>query len=267
MWLRNLIDSLKPRRSRSPASKGAKAPRRFSATRLGVEALEDRSVPASLSISDVTVAEGVSGTHNAEITVRLSAPSSKTVQVDYRTVPGTGLWATPGSDYDAVSGRLTFAPSETAKSIRVPVHGDRFAEWDETFEVWLQRPKGASIADYSGTVTIQDSSPRLSFYGFGGSEADGYVTFQVVLSAASDVPVTVHYYTYDGTALAGQDYVHANGMLTFAPGETSKIITIAIIADTMPEPYEVFYFGLTTATNAMIDFDGGSNEGWIYDEL
>src|SRR5262245_47652412 len=88
------------------------ARRRPSATRLDVEALEDRSVPASLSIDQTTmVMEGVSGTQNAEAIVRLSQPSKRTVTVDYYTSSGTGPHqATAGSDYTAVSGRLNFAP-------------------------------------------------------------------------------------------------------------------------------------------------------------
>lgn len=254
MWLRNPFAATKP--GPDPAH------RRPSATRLAVEALEDRSVPASLSISDVRVWEGTSGTHNAAAVVRLSAPSNRTVRVDYSTASGFGTTATPGSDYDAVSGRLTFAPGETAKAILVPVHGDQAVELDETFQIRLHNPKGAKISDGSALVTIQDSSPRVTIYGFGGSEASGTVTFGVYLSAASDLLVTVNYYTYDGDALAGQDYVSASGTLTFAPGETTKTITVDVIGDTIPEADEVFYVDLA-ATNALFDYYESLPQGWI----
>ena len=110
-------------------------------------------VPASLWISDVTVLEGDSGTQNAAVVVSLSEPSNKTVTVNYRTANGTAI---AGSDYDAVSGKLTFARGETSKTILIPVRGDRLAEHDERFFVNLQSAKGATIADPQGTVTITD---------------------------------------------------------------------------------------------------------------
>lgn len=265
MSLRSSFHSLKLRRSRSPA--GAQAPRRSPATRLAVEALEDRSVPASLSISDVTVWEGTSGTHNAEAVVRLSAPSNRTVTVDYYTRSDVHTGTTAGSDYTAVSGKLTFAPGETQKSILVPIHGDRAVEWNEAFSVNLHRPRHATISDGRGVVTIVDSTPRLTIWGGWASEADGYIYFSVDLSTAYDLPVTVDYSTYDGSAFAGQDYVAASGTLTFAPGETTKTIAIAIIRDTIPESEEVFHVGLFNITYAMFDYDNSWNEGWIYDDV
>lgn len=279
MWIRNLFDRLYQGRCRpsvQPARRGT--PRRRPAPcRLAVEALEDRSVPASLSISDVTVLEGISGTHNAAVTVRLSAPSNKTVTVDYHATSTFAGWptATAGSDYQAVSGRLTFAPGQTIKSLLVPVYGDRLPEYDEHFDVVLQRAKGATIADALGAVTILDSSPRISISDFAAaSEADGFVTFTVSLSAAYDQPITVNFGTQDGNAepgyvdaaMAGQDYVAAFGTLTFAPGETTKTITIQIIGDGTAEYDEVFSISLSGASSNALLYEGWG-EGWIYGEL
>ena len=274
MWIHTVFDSLNPWRSLAPVRKvGCNEPRQQPAgCRLAVEALEDRSVPASLSIGDVTVLEGVSGTQNAAVVVSLSAPSTKTVTVDYLTTTLFGGSATAGSDYTAVSGKLTFAAGQTAKTILVPVHGDRQVEGNETFDVLLQRPHGAWIADYTGTVTIQDSTPRISISEFvTASESDGFMTFTVSLSAAYDQPVTVNFATQDGffpdgnydAAIAGQDYVATSGTLTFAPGETTKTITVQIIRDMTPEPEEVFFLHLSGATNASIANNSwGPGWGW-----
>jgi chitinase len=239
------------------------ARRRPSATRLAVTTLEDRSVPATLSIGDVGVWEGVSGSQNATAVVRLSQPSNRTVTVDYYTRSDIFPWATAGSDYTAVSGRLTFAPGETQKSILVPIHGDRVAEGNEGFSVYLSRPRQATIADGRGVITIGDSSPRVSVWGGWASEADGYAYFTVYLSSAYDRPVTVEYGTADGSAVAGQDYVATSGTVTFAPGETTKTIAIPLIADTTPEADEVFHLHLGNTSYAVFDWDNSWNETWI----
>ena len=269
MWLRNLIDSLNPGYSSSPARAHgrATAPRPASATRLAIEALEDRFVPATLSIGDVMVVEGVSGTQNAEAIVRLSDPSNRTVTVEYYTRDADFLPATAGSDYTAVSGKLTFAPGETQKSILIPIHGDRVYEGYEFFNINLNRPKQATIADGRGLVSIEDSCPQVTVWGSSASEADGFVYFTVILSRPYDLPVTMDYYTQDYTAVAGEDYVAASGTLTFAPGETSKTIAVALIADTTPEPDEMFWVGLKNMTYSWWDDDSGQDEGWISGEL
>ena len=157
-------------------------------------------MPASLSVSDVTLIEGNAGTQNAVVTVSLSAPSTKTVTVNYSTANGT---ASAGSDYQAVSGKLTFAPGQTSKSILVPVIGDRLGEPNETFFVNLSGAKNATIADGQGVVTIVDDEPRISINDVSATEGNSGTTpftFTVSLSAAHDEPVTVNYATADGTA-------------------------------------------------------------------
>jgi hypothetical protein len=118
MSIRNLFDSLNPSRSPTRLQKVRREePRqRPVACRLAVEALEDRSVPASLSLSDVTVLEGVSGTQNAAVLVSLSAPSNKTVTVNYTTANGAAL---AGSDYDAVAGSCADHGDHACRGLRL----------------------------------------------------------------------------------------------------------------------------------------------------
>jgi len=93
------------------------------------------------------VTEGNTGTTSATFTVRLSTSYNQPVTVIYSTADGT---AVAGSDYQAQSGTLTFAPGETTKMIAVQVIGDRLAEPNETFSVNLNQPQHATIADGQG---------------------------------------------------------------------------------------------------------------------
>jgi uncharacterized membrane protein YciS (DUF1049 family) len=242
---------------RFPKSSPAGAPRPRPATRLYVEPLDDRIVPAKLSVGDATLVEGNAGTQYALVRVTLDAPSNKTVTVNYATANGT---ATAGSDYAAVSGKLTFAAGETARTVAVPVFGDRAFEPDETFVVNLSGAKGARIADGQGVVRIIDDEPRLSVgdaagtvvYAADGTTAGTTLTFTVSLATAYDQAVTVNYATADGTATAGVDYLAAAGTLTFAPGETTKTVTIQVLGNDAGVT-ETFYVNLGGASaNAQI---------------
>ena len=72
----------------------------------------------------------------------------------------------------------------------------------------------------------------------------------VTLAVAYDQPVTVSYQTVNGTATTGNsDYIAQSGTLTFAPGETTKTITIVVNGDSKKEANETFYldlFGLSS---------------------
>lgn len=77
--------------------------------------------------------------------------------------------------------------------------------------------------------------------------------FAIALNPSSSVPVTVNFATADGSAtVANDDYLPTNGVLTFAPGESNKIITVLVNGDTQIEPDETFLVVLSNPTNAAL---------------
>ena len=84
----------------------------------------------TLSINDVSVNEGDSGTSTLTFTATLSAASNLTVTVNFATADFT---ATAGADYQAATGGLIFNPGETTKTVSVTAIGDVINEEDETF--------------------------------------------------------------------------------------------------------------------------------------
>ncbi|MDP3241960.1 MAG: Calx-beta domain-containing protein [Reyranella sp.] len=219
----------------------------------------DTAEPAmpSLSIADVSLKEGNSGTRLMTFTVTLSAAAAGPVTVAYSTADGT---ATSGSDYVAASGSLTFAAGETSKTIQVKVKGDKAAEGNETFTVRLANAAGATIADgpATGTVTNDDAAAKLPALSVGdvamreGDSGTAELMFVVTLDKAATSPVTVNYATANGTATAGSDYAALTGTLTFAVGETSKMVHVVVNGDTAVEATETFSFTLSGASGATI---------------
>ena len=85
-----------------------------------------------------------------------------------------------------------------------------------------------------------------------GNSGTTAVTFTVSLSTASGLPVTVNYATADGTAKALGDYAATGGTLTFAPGETTKTIVVAVVGDATYEANETFFLNLSGPANASL---------------
>src|SRR5262249_36977836 len=156
---------------------------------------------------------------------KLSAPSGRTVTVNYATAAGT---ATAGTDYQSKTGTLSFSPGTTTQTITVTVNGDTTPEQDETLLVNLSSPVNVTIADSQAVGTIQDDDslvvddPTV----VEGDAGPAVLHYTVRLLAARDSDVTVRYATANGTATAGTDYLATSGLLTFAAGQTSKTVDV-----------------------------------------
>ena len=81
-------------------------------------------------------------------------------------------------------------------------------------------------------------------------EAEGAtLDFTVTLSQPIPETVTVRYATVElggyGVAQAGLDYTSTSGTLTFAPGQTSRIVSVPVLDDDLDESWESFHFVLS----------------------
>jgi hypothetical protein len=229
----------------------------------GVGTIVDDDPAPSLSLNDVSVTEGNTGTTNAVFTVTLSAASGQPVTVNYATANGT---ATAPADYTAASGTLTFTPGTTTQQITVAVVGDVVAESNETFTVNLSGATNATIARAQGVATIanddEDATQPISITidhvtANEGRNGRSNFRFTVTLSSPSSRLITVRYETVNGSATAGSDYVAASGTLTFNPGVTTQTISVAVNGDRVVEPDETFFVNLSAAVNATISLGQG----------
>jgi len=218
----------------------------------------------TLSVGDVSVVEGHSGTVSALFTVRLSEASNQTVTVNFASADGT---ATAGSDYEAQSGTLIFAPGETTKTVPVLVRGDRLGEGNESFVVNLSGATSALIADRQGVGTIIDDEPLLtiaSVWRQEGNSGQAAMTFALTLSRTYDIPVTVDYTTVNGSAIAGSDYIAAAGTAMIPSGQTTGTIIVQVRGDTLPESDE--YFSVMLTGSNVANFSNYAAYGNILDD-
>lgn len=220
--------------------------------------LDDDDEP-SISIGNVSVQEGNTGTTQAVLTVTLSEGSARTVTVDYATTGDDGDTETPVAgtgDFTAETGTVTFNPGEQTQEIHIAVSGDTAPELDETFAVTLDNPVFATISDPAAVVTItDDDTPQVGIADTEVSEADGaQAQFTVTLSEAHGKPVTVDWATdaEERTATSDDDFTASSGQVQFAPGDTQETITVPVLDDAVEERPETFVVSLSNATNAVI---------------
>ncbi|MBK5256725.1 MAG: hypothetical protein JJE39_11890, partial [Vicinamibacteria bacterium] len=107
----------------------------------------------SVSIDDLSAAEGNDGRRAITTMVRLSRADTAEVRTDYVTAPGN---AREGCDYEVAYGTLTFAPGVTELPLTIYVNGDLAPEADETFEIRLGNAFNAVLADAAALVTLQN---------------------------------------------------------------------------------------------------------------
>jgi hypothetical protein len=218
--------------------------------------------------------EGNTGTSNLTFKVHLSSAYDLPVTVDYRTLDGSAL---AGSDYVGATGTLTIPINTTEAPLTVQIKGDTLQEFDEYFSVELYNASGAGLSGSfdNGYILDDDTPPKIyiddaSIYE--GNSGTQTMTFTVRLSNPSGTAVSVNYATANGTAkTSDNDFVAKSGRIDFAPGETSKTVTISVKGDTRKESNETFLVKLSSpsgatigdsqATGTIYNDDGGGKKG------
>lgn len=125
--------------------------------------IQDNDAAPTISINDVSIAEGESGFAILTFTVSKSGSTALAASVNFQSSDITATSAvgqpcgTPSIDYEGGSGGLTFQPNDTTQSINVAICGDVLAEADETFRITLSGASNATITDNEGIGTITDN--------------------------------------------------------------------------------------------------------------
>jgi hypothetical protein len=221
----------------------------------------------SISVREVQVVEGNSGTTQATFVVALSAPAAQSVSFTFATANGT---ATAGSDYTATSGGpVTFAPGEVEKPVVVLVNGDTVDEGQETFFLDISNVQNATVSSSRGNgFIVDDDGPTISVNDISVTEGNSgtkLATFTLTLSGPSVEPIAITVATTPGTATASSDYNSIdNFVVTFQPGTVTRTFDVGIIGDTSLESNETFFVNLSIPFGTTIA--DGQGVGTILDD-
>ncbi len=230
---------------------------------------------ASVSIADVTVVEGSSGTTSASFTVTLAGAVQGGFSVPVTSNDGS---ATAPSDYAAIPGgsvvSFTGALNET-RTVTVAVVGDTVVEPSENFQVLLGSPSVANVSVSDGTAigTItDDDSASIAINDVSLSEGNGgtqTATFTATLTGAVQGGFTVPVSSADLTATSSgpnADYQAIAGGTTLSfsgtAGET-RTVSVSILGDTIVEADETFNVLLGVPSNAAVSRSDGTGIGTI----
>ncbi|MGI9251864.1 MAG: Calx-beta domain-containing protein, partial [Pseudohongiellaceae bacterium] len=183
---------------------------------------------------------GNSGSSNSAANTTVLIPPGSTAYLISSLVGADNNIDEPDTSYTAT---LHTATSAT----QLPGYEDNFGSYT------LGTPHQLTI-----TVTDDDEPPGVSVNNATVSEKtqapQTTLVIPITLSLPSGFTTTIDYATSDGTATnngttpAGNDYTQATGSLTFAPGETSKSVTLTILDDTLGEGDETFTLHLSNPT-------------------
>jgi parallel beta-helix repeat protein len=191
----------------------------------------------AVSVADVTVYEGISGTTDAVFTVTLT-PHNNTVTVHYETQNGDAL---AGSDYETRTGTLIFNPGETTQIVAVPVIGDNVEEGEQSFYLSISEAQNANVADELGEAFIKEGGPSIlqfSAQAYQVNEDEGVATITITRTGNTNQAVSATYSSTAGTATALEDFKPVSGTLDFAAGQTSNTFEVEIKDDLLDEQDE-----------------------------
>jgi Ca2+-binding RTX toxin-like protein len=220
----------------------------------------DDIAPATASFTLTRLAahrtEGSSGgTTPFTFTVTRSGNTTAAHSIAYAVagIAGNGTLPASAADFaDATfpAGHLTFAPGETSRVLTIPVAADLAGELNERFAVTLAAPSSGAVLGSATTAEgiILNDDTSLAFATTHVARAEGNAgtaaySFTVNRSGTTTGTTTVNW-SFAGGGVAGTVAANAadfagglpsGGTLTFAPGQTTRSITIPVLGDTNPE--------------------------------
>ena len=208
----------------------------------------------TLSIADVSTAEGNAGSKPLRFVVQSSQPLVHPVTFSAGTASGTAL---AGQDYnESTSVDVVIPAGQDHADIDVSVLGDTTVERNEVFTLNLLDVAGATVArrqargrivnDDLASLSIADATIAE------GNAGETTLRFPITLSRPMSAPVSFNIAAVPVGAAAGVDYVPRSkvGMLLDA-GRTTAVFEVNVVGDAQVEPDETFLVQISSLSGAL----------------
>ena len=202
----------------------------------------DRGI--SLSTSSSSAIEGQAAT----ISVRRAGPTDRTTSVAVQVLDSalTGAWP--------IDVKLRSGVATATATVAIPFDGARPASRTVTVRLASVEEPYSVGSPSTLTFNVTERDAALSVDDASVSEGPGAtLAFAVTLDRTRDREVRVKYATSDGTATQGDDYTGVSGTLRFAPGETTKTVSVTVLDDAHDEGSETLTLTLSSPRRAVID--------------
>lgn len=218
----------------------------------------------TITINDVSILEGNSGSANLTFTATLTNVASGAFTISYATANNTAT--TANSDYMSATGTLSFSGTNgETETLNIAVNGDNTLEIDETFFVNLSNASLANVRIYDaqGTGTIQndDGGATLNIAAANATKIEGNsgttpFFFTVTRGGTVTGTTTVNYAVTgsSGNPANATDFggTFPSGTVSFAPLEISKQVQINVSGDATDEANEGFTVTLSGASSGSV---------------
>ena len=262
----------------APSGGGARLPGNAAVSRTVGWIMDDDGTPNPLAMAvlDPVVLEG-SGTTTTGFELHLSRPAPSDLTIGYTANSGS---ATPGSDHVAETGNVLIRKGQQTAGIDLVLNASAAAEGLEHVDLSLALPAPIRESIGGQATIVDDDGSTLPVVLVQGQKVveqdttDNFMQFIISLSKPANTNVTMSYNYFGGTAAfgsSGGDFSTSSlqsGNVSFSPGETQKIVTVRIEADSTPEPDESILFEVSTPNGAVLP--GGAIRsqaiGWIIDD-
>jgi len=193
--------------------------------------IADNEPTVTISASDPSAAEP-----NDTGTFTVTRTNSSGVLTVYYAVSGT---AASGSDFSALSGSVVIANGQTSAAVTVTPIDDGNVESTETVVVTLSTNATYTIGSQNvATVNIADNEATVTIAASDASAAEPSDTGTFTVTRNNTTGNVTVYYAVSGTATSGSDFSALSGSVVIASGQTSAIIIVTPIDDSVSEVVE-----------------------------
>ena len=201
-------------------------------------------------------AEGSGADTAYTFTLTRTGDVTAAASVDYAIAAGAGTTTTAADFTGTTAGTVQFAAGSSTAQITITAAGDRTIEADESFTVALTNASaGYAVRTTDGartnTIVNDDAGGVFTIARVSDATEGGTATFTLSRTGGEGEPVTVGYTVGAGSTGTSADAADfggglPSGSVTFAAGELSKSVSIAVTDDADPEGDESFTVTLGT---------------------